>query len=78
MDRIDALALLTRYYAAFNAGDWQGMLDCLDENERGLLGSTHGLDDERVHDAVQGGGDPGRRAAALATHQRHDLMPGRP
>ncbi|MFM5948195.1 MAG: ketosteroid isomerase-related protein [Novosphingobium sp.] len=29
MDRAEALALLTRYYAAFNAGDWQGMLDCL-------------------------------------------------
>lgn len=29
MDRTDALALLARYYAAFNAGDWPGMLDCL-------------------------------------------------
>lgn len=29
MDRAQALALLTRYYAAFNAGDWEGMLDCL-------------------------------------------------
>ena len=32
MDRAEALALLTRYYAAFNAGDWEGMLDCLDED----------------------------------------------
>lgn len=32
MDRTQALALLTRYYAAFNAGDWQGMLDCLAED----------------------------------------------
>jgi steroid delta-isomerase-like uncharacterized protein len=29
MDRAQALALLTRYYAAFNAGDWEGMLACL-------------------------------------------------
>ena len=40
MDRAQALALLTRYYAAFNAGDWQGMLDC--------------LDDDVVHDINQG------------------------
>jgi steroid delta-isomerase-like uncharacterized protein len=32
MDRAQALALLTRYYAAFNAGDWEGMLDCLCED----------------------------------------------
>jgi steroid delta-isomerase-like uncharacterized protein len=32
MDRAETLALLTRYYAAFNAGDWQGMLDCLSED----------------------------------------------
>ena len=32
MDRTAALDLLTRYYAAFNAGDWQGMLDCLAED----------------------------------------------
>jgi steroid delta-isomerase-like uncharacterized protein len=24
--------LLTRYYAAFNAADWEGMLDCLSED----------------------------------------------
>ncbi len=32
MDRAQALALLTRYYAAFNAGDWEAMLDCLTED----------------------------------------------
>ncbi len=32
MDRTQALDLLTRYYAAFNAGDWEGMLDCLHDN----------------------------------------------
>lgn len=30
--RTDAIALLARYYAAFNAGDWQGMLDCLSDD----------------------------------------------
>jgi steroid delta-isomerase-like uncharacterized protein len=30
--RTDAIALLARYYAAFNAGNWQGMLDCLSED----------------------------------------------
>jgi steroid delta-isomerase-like uncharacterized protein len=29
MSQDATLALLNRYYAAFNAGDWQGMLDCL-------------------------------------------------
>ncbi len=50
MDRIDALALLTRYYAAFNAGDWQGMLDC--------------LDDGVIHDINQGGRQVGKPAFA--------------
>lgn len=50
MDRTDALALLTRYYAAFNAGDWQGMLDC--------------LDDEVVHDINQGERQHGKAAFA--------------
>lgn len=48
MDRIEALALLTRYYAAFNAGDWQGMLDC--------------LDDGVIHDINQGGRQVGKAA----------------
>jgi steroid delta-isomerase-like uncharacterized protein len=32
MTRADALALIQRYYAAFNAGDAAGMLDCLTED----------------------------------------------
>lgn len=32
MDRAQALDLLTRYYAAFNAGDWEGMLACLSDD----------------------------------------------
>lgn len=58
MDRAQALALLTRYYAAFNAGDWQGMLDC--------------LDDEVVHDINQGERQRGKDAfrAFLAHMER--------
>ncbi len=55
MDRAQALALLTRYYAAFNAGDWQGMLDC--------------LDDAVVHDINQGERQHGKAAfAAFLAH----------
>ena len=32
MTRLDAIALLTRYYDAFNRGDNQAMLDCLSED----------------------------------------------
>lgn len=32
MARAETIALLSRYYAAFNARDWQGMLDCLAED----------------------------------------------
>lgn len=32
MTRQDAIALITRYYAAFNAGDPAGMLDCVAED----------------------------------------------
>lgn len=48
MDRTAALDLLTRYYAAFNAGDWAGMLDC--------------LDDGVVHDINQGARQHGKGA----------------
>ncbi|MEN9682316.1 MAG: hypothetical protein RLZZ427_67 [Pseudomonadota bacterium] len=48
MDRATTLALLTRYYAAFNAGDWAGMLDC--------------LDDAVVHDINQGSSQHGKAA----------------
>ena len=55
MDRTAALDLLTRYYAAFNAGDWPGMLDC--------------LDDRVVHDINQGGSQHGKAAfAAFLDH----------
>ena len=58
MDRTEALALLTRYYAAFNAGDWEGMLDC--------------LDDGVIHDINQGGRQRGKDAfrAFLAHMER--------
>lgn len=32
MSQTAALALLNRYYTAFNAGDWEGMLACLSED----------------------------------------------
>jgi steroid delta-isomerase-like uncharacterized protein len=48
MSRADTLALLTRYYAAFNAGDWAGMLDCLSDNV--------------AHDINQGGRQVGKAA----------------
>lgn len=55
MDRVEALALLTRYYAAFNTGDWQGMLDC--------------LSDEVAHDINQGETQHGKPAfAAFLAH----------
>lgn len=58
MDRAQALALLTRYYAAFNAGDWQGMLDC--------------LADDVAHDINQGETQRGKEtfAAFLAHMER--------
>lgn len=58
MDRTEALALLTRYYAAFNASDWEGMLDC--------------LDDAVIHDINQGERQRGKDAfrAFLAHMER--------
>lgn len=50
MTRTDAIAVLARYYAAFNAGDPQGMLDC--------------LADDVVHDINQGARQEGRAAFA--------------
>jgi ketosteroid isomerase-like protein len=32
MSRAATLALLETYYAAFNAGDWDGMLACLSDD----------------------------------------------
>lgn len=48
MTRAATLALLDRYYAAFNAGDWQAMLDC--------------LADDVAHDINQGGRQVGKAA----------------
>ena len=48
MPRAATLALLERYYAAFNAGDWHGMLDC--------------LSDDVAHDINQGGRQSGKAA----------------
>ena len=48
MSRAATLALLDRYYAAFNAGDWAGMLDC--------------LSDDIMHDINQGGRQTGKAA----------------
>jgi len=44
----DTIALIERYYAAFNRGDWNAMLDCL----------TDGV----VHDLNQGPREKGRDA----------------
>jgi steroid delta-isomerase-like uncharacterized protein len=55
MDRQSTLALIDRYYAAFNAGDWQSMLDC--------------LSDHVVHDINQGQSQHGKAAfAAFLAH----------
>jgi steroid delta-isomerase-like uncharacterized protein len=54
----DTPSLIDRYYAAFNRGDWQGMLDCLDEDV--------------AHDINQGAREIGRDTFArfLARMQR--------
>ena len=44
----DAHTLIQRYYDAFNAGDWEGMLDCLAEDV--------------AHDINEGGRETGRAA----------------
>jgi steroid delta-isomerase-like uncharacterized protein len=80
MSRADTIALLTRYYAAFNAGDWQGMLDCLADNvahdvnqgERvigkdkfaAFLGHMERCYKEELKDIVLMATDDGSRAAA--------------
>jgi steroid delta-isomerase-like uncharacterized protein len=78
--RTDAIALLVRYYAAFNAGNWQGMLDCLSDDvahdvnqgERvggkaafaAVLGHMERCYKERLEDIVIMASDDGTRAAA--------------
>lgn len=56
-NRLDAIALATHYYAAFNAGDFDAMLSCLADNV--------------VHDINQGGRETGK-AAFQAFMQRMD------
>lgn len=68
MSQTAALALLNRYYTAFNAGDWEGMLAC--------------LSDEVAHDINQGARQVGKDAfrSFLAHMERcyaeqlHDLV----
>lgn len=83
MTRTEALALLERYYAAFNAGDGEGMLDCLaddvahDINEgtrqvgkeafRAFLAHMDRCYAERLEDIVIMANDEGTRAAAEFT-----------
>ena len=50
MSRAETIALLDRYYAAFNAGNWAGMLDC--------------LADDVAHDINQGARQVGKAAFA--------------
>lgn len=55
MSRAATIALLERYYAAFNADDWQAMLDC--------------LADDVAHDTNQGSRQSGK--AAFTVFLRH-------
>ena len=80
MDRQSALALLARYYAAFNADDWEGMLACLtddvahDINQgerqvgkaafRTFLGHMERCYREELKDLVLMASDDGTRGAA--------------
>ncbi|MDB5378068.1 MAG: hypothetical protein JWR00_2514 [Rubritepida sp.] len=79
----ESLALVRRYYAAFNAGDWTGMLDCLtqdvahDINQgrrehgieafRAFLARMEGSYRERIEDLVVMATPDGHRAAAEFT-----------
>lgn len=80
MSRAATIELLQRYYAAFNAGDWQPMLDCLTDNvahdvnqgERvigkaafaAFLGHMERCYKERLEDIVLMASDDGSRGAA--------------
>ena len=80
MSRAATIALLDRYYTAFNAGDWAGMLDCLgddvahdvNQGERvigkdtfaAFLGHMERCYKERLEDIVLMASDDGARAAA--------------
>lgn len=83
MSRHETLALLHTYYAAFNAGDWEGMLACLaddvahDINQgerqvgkaafRAFLGHMERCYRERLDDIVLMANEDGSRAAAEFT-----------
>jgi steroid delta-isomerase-like uncharacterized protein len=80
MSRAATLALLETYYAAFNAGDWNGMLACLsndvahDVNQgsrqvgkdtfAAFLGHMERCYKERLEDIVLMASEDGSRAAA--------------
>ncbi|MBS7457137.1 ketosteroid isomerase-related protein [Coralloluteibacterium stylophorae] len=80
MTRTDAIDLVQGYYAAFNAGDWRGMLDRLtpdvvhDINQGARQSGTDAFEAflahmdrcyaERLADIVVMASDDGRRAAA--------------
>ncbi len=73
-------ALIQRYYASFNAGDWRAMLDCLSEDVahdinqgkresgklafRAFLAHMERCYREQLHDLVVMASDDGRRGAA--------------
>lgn len=80
MSRAATLALLETYYAAFNAGDWDGMLACLaddvahdinqgsrqvgKDNFAAFLGHMERCYAERLEDVVLMASEDGTRAAA--------------
>lgn len=80
MSRQETLSLLDRYYSAFNAGDWEGMLTCLaddvahDINQgerqvgkdryRSFLAHMERCYRERLDDIVLMASEDGSRAAA--------------
>jgi steroid delta-isomerase-like uncharacterized protein len=83
MDRVTTLALIERYYAAFNAGDGEGMLACLSEDVahdinqgarqqgkaafRAFLAHMDRCYRERLEDIVIMASDCGHHAAAEFT-----------
>lgn len=80
MSRTATLALLETYYAAFNAGDWDGMLACLSDDVahdinqgerqtgkdtfRTFMGHMERCYKERLEDIVVMASEDGTRAAA--------------
>lgn len=80
MDRKETIALVARYYAAFNAGDGEGMLACLSEDVahdinqgerqqgkaafRAFIAHMDRCYRERLEDIVLMASDDGARAAA--------------